>query len=175
MTGIVVVYDPESAKEQIRELARVMCHGLQRSEREGPTEQYVGSGLAIGRCRPVLINQAPQPAQNEDGTIYLVFHGELFGHEGLCRSLKQKGHAFSTDSHPEFVIHLYEEKGDAFVQELNGGFALALWDRRQQKLILANDRYGLCPLYHAQWESAYLWASAPKGRSIWLLWLTFCA
>jgi asparagine synthetase B (glutamine-hydrolysing) len=61
------------------------------------------------------------------------------------------------------VIHLYEERGDTFIHALNGGFALALWDSCQQKLIVANDRYGLCPIYHTQLGSTHLWASSPKA------------
>jgi asparagine synthase (glutamine-hydrolysing) len=163
MAGIVVIYDPLDNRERIKDSTKVMCEALWRSDREGPIEWYGDSTLGIGRCRPALINRAPQPAWNEERTIAVVFHGELFGCEELYRSLRKKGHSLSGTSHAEWVVHLYEEKGDAFVQELNGGFALALWDRPRQKLIVANDRYGLRPLYHARLGGVYLWASSPKA------------
>jgi asparagine synthase (glutamine-hydrolysing) len=163
MPGIVVVYDPADRRKDIGALVPSMCGALRRSDREGPVEWYGGPGFGIGRCRPLLVNRAPQPAWNEDRTICVFFHGELFGHQELRRSMEQAGHRFSGDSHAEFVVHLYEDRGNAFVQELNGSFALAVWDSRQRRLVIANDRYSLCPLYTAQSNGRYVWASAPKG------------
>jgi asparagine synthase (glutamine-hydrolysing) len=140
-----------------------MCQALQRSDQEGPIEWYSDSCFGVGRCRPFLINQPSQPAWNEDRTVCVFFHGELFGCQDLRRSLERKGHRFSDDSHAEFLVHLYEDRGDAFIHELNGGFALAIWDTRQQRLVIANDRYGLRPLYTAKSGTKYLWASAPKA------------
>jgi asparagine synthase (glutamine-hydrolysing) len=163
MSGIAIVYDPLNRNEEIKALVPQMCQALQRPDQEGPVEWYSRSGFVIGRCRPVLINRASQPAWNEEKTICAFFHGEIFGYQDLKRSLERKGHQFSDDSHAEFVVHLYEDRGDAFIHELNGGFALAVWDSRQQRLIIANDRYGLRPLYAAQSGGKYLWASAPKA------------
>lgn len=161
MAGIAIIYDP--ANKETQALVTQMCLALQRSDREGPVEWYSRPGMAIGRCRSLLINRASQPAWNEEQTVGACFHGELFGYQDLKRSLERKGHQFSADSHAEFVVHLYEDRGDAFIHELNGGFALALWDSGQQRLIIANDRYGLRPLYAAQCGGKHLWASAPKA------------
>jgi asparagine synthase (glutamine-hydrolysing) len=163
VSGIAVVYDPSNRNEETQALVPRMCQALQSSEREGPVEWYSRPGFAIGRCRPVLINQASQPAWNEQKTICAFFHGELFGCQDLKRSLGQRGHQFSGDSHAEFVIHLYEDRGDAFVHELDGSFAMALWDSRQGRLLVVNDRYGLRPLYTAQSAGKFLWTSAPKA------------
>ena len=163
MTGIVAIYDPSNRKEKIEALIPRMCQALQRSEREGAVEWYGGPGFGVGRCRPVLTNRAPQPAWNKEKTVCAFFHGELFGYEDLRRSMERMGHQFSDDSHAEFVVHLYKDRGDAFIHELNGSFALALWDSRRQRLIVANDRYGLCPLYTALSGGKYLWASSPKA------------
>jgi asparagine synthase (glutamine-hydrolysing) len=163
MSGIAIIYDPSNRNEEIRALIPQMGQALQQSDREGPVEWYSRPGFGIGRCRPVLVNRPSQPAWNEEKTICAFFHGEIFGYQDLKRSLERKGHQFSDDSHAEFVVHLYEDRGDAFVHELNGGFALALWDGRQQRLIIANDRCGLCPLYTAQSGGKYFWASAPKA------------
>jgi len=163
MSGVVITFDPLGRKQETEELITQMCQALQRSDREGPIERYSRPNLAMGRCRPVLINQSPQPAWNEDKTICAFFHGELFGHQDLRRRLQRDGHRFSDGSHAEFVIHLYEDSGDAFIHQLNGCFALALWDGRQQKLMIANDRYGLRPLYTAHYGGRSVWASAPKA------------
>jgi len=163
MSGVAVIYDPSNKQEQIKTLIPQMCHALRRSDRESSIEWYSRPGFGMGRCRPLLINQDPQPAWNEDKAICAFFHGEIFGYEDLQRSLERKGHRFSDSSHAQFVVHLYEDRGDTFVHELNGGFALALWDNRQQRLVIANDRYGLRPLYTAQHGDKYLWASAPKA------------
>jgi asparagine synthase (glutamine-hydrolysing) len=163
VSGIAVIYDPLDKKEEVEGLVPRMCKALKRSDREGPVEWYSGPGFGMGRCRPALVNQVSQPAWNEDRTVCAFFHGELFGHQDLQRSMKREGHQCSGDSHAEFVVHLYEDRGDAFVHALNGSFAVAVWDSRQQRLIIANDRYGLCPLYTAQSGGKYLWASAPKG------------
>jgi asparagine synthase (glutamine-hydrolysing) len=163
MSGIAIGYDLSGRDEEFTALILRMCQALRCSDREGPVEWYSRTGFGIGRCRPLLINHTSQPAWNEEKTILTFLHGELFGCQGLRKSLQRKGHQFSNDSHAEFVVHLYEDRGDAFVRELNGGFALALWDSRQQRLIIANDCYGLYPLYTAQSGGKYLWASAPKS------------
>jgi asparagine synthase (glutamine-hydrolysing) len=163
MPGIIAIVDPSNRDEETRALAPRMCEALKCSDREGSVEWYSHSGFAIGRCRPSLINQASQPAWNEERTICAFFHGEIFGYSDLKRSLERKGHRFSHDGCAEFVVHLYEDRGDAFIHELNGSFALALWDSRQRRLIIANDRYALGPIYAAQAGSKYLWASAPKA------------
>jgi asparagine synthase (glutamine-hydrolysing) len=106
---------------------------------------------------------------NETGTICLVFYGELYGHDGVWHALERKGHSLpaaavsKTPSAAATVIHLYEEKGETFIQELNGNFSLALWDSRRERLIVANDRYGLRPLYHGQVGDIHMWASSPKA------------
>lgn len=163
MSGIAVVYDPLDRQDDLAALVPSMCKALQRSDLEGPVQWYGGPGFAMGRCRPALVNQAAQPTWNEDHTICVVFHGELFGKDTQRRALQESGHQFSQDSHAEFVIHLYENMGEAFIHELNGNFAMALWDNGQRKLLIANDRYGLRPLYTALSGGRYIWASAPKA------------
>lgn len=163
MPGIAVIYDPSNGNEEIEALIPRMCQALQRSDLEGPVEWYSGPGFGIGRCRPALVNQVSQPAWNEERTVCALFHGELFGHQDLGQVLERRGHRFSDSSHAEFVVHLYEDRGDAFIHELNGSFALAVWDSREERLLLANDRYALCPLYTALSGGKFLWASSPKG------------
>ncbi|MFO0752907.1 MAG: asparagine synthetase B [Thermodesulfovibrionales bacterium] len=163
MAGLAALYDPECRREESEPAVVHMCAHLKRSDREGPVEWFSGPGFSMGRCRPALINRPPQPAWNEEKTVCVLFHGELFGAGAVRRALEREGHRFSEDSPAELTAHLYEEKGDDFVRALNGSFSLMLWDARKEKLIIANDRYGLRPLYCARRNGKYLWASSPKA------------
>jgi asparagine synthase (glutamine-hydrolysing) len=163
VTGIVVVFDPLGREESIRQLLPKMCAALQGTDQSGEIEWYVGPGIGIGRHRSGVINREPQPAWSKDGTICAFFHGELFGCRDLIRASEREAQRNTRDSYGELVIRLYQSRGDAFVQTLNGGFALALWDSRQRKLVIATDRHNLRPLYSAQSGGLYLWASAPKA------------
>ena len=129
-------------------------------------EWHVGSRFGIGRFRPALINRDPQPVWNREHTICMVFYGELHSQGADAQGTELQTRPRS-DSHrldcAATALHLYETRGEGFVQMLNGSFALALWDSREQKLIVANDRYGLRPLYHARAGTAHLWASSPKA------------
>ena len=85
---------------------------------------------------------------SEDNTIHLVFCGAIYGHQALQTQLHQAGHIFRTGSAAEILVHLYEERGDFFVREVDGSFAFALWDAGRQKLLLGRDRTGVKPLYY---------------------------
>ncbi len=101
--------------------------------------------LAIVDLRP----EASQPMLNEDGTIALVVNGEIYNFQEIRKRLEARGHAFRSRSDSEAALHLYEEEGPDFVLSLRGMFALALWDRKKQWVVLARDRYGKKPLcYH---------------------------
>jgi len=108
-------------------------------------------GIALGHRRLAIIDLAhgQQPLSNEDGTIWLVCNGEIFNYVELRADLERRGHRFSTQSDSETIIHLYEERGLDFVDQMNGQFAFALWDQRRRRLVLARDRVGIRPLFHA--------------------------
>jgi asparagine synthase (glutamine-hydrolysing) len=110
-----------------------------------------GAGAALGSRRLSIIDVAGghQPIANEDETVWTVMNGEIYNFPELRKRLEASGHRFATRSDTEVIVHLYEEHGEDFVAALDGMFALALWDERRQKLVLARDRFGKKPLLYA--------------------------
>ena len=104
--------------------------------------------LAIRRLSIIDLETGNQPLSNEAGDITLVFNGEIYNYRELCQGLLKRGHHFKTHSDGEAIIHLYEEQGPDCLRELNGMFAIALWDDRAKRLLLARDRAGEKPLYY---------------------------
>ena len=120
-------------------------------------------GLAHARLSIIDIAGGAQPIHNEDGTVQVVFNGEIFNYIELRRDLERRGHRFYTSSDTEVIVHLYEEHGAAFVDALNGQFAIALWDATRRQLVLARDRTGIRPLYYTEAGARLLFASEVKA------------
>src|SRR5436190_19224830 len=112
----------------------------------------------LGNRRLSIIDIAGghQPLSNEDGSIWTVQNGEIYNFQEVRERLEAKGHRFATRSDTEIIVHLYEEMGDEFARELDGMFAIALWDDRKKKLVLARDRFGKKPLLYAE-AAGRLW------------------
>jgi asparagine synthase (glutamine-hydrolysing) len=121
------------------------------------------AGLGFRRLSIIDVAGGHQPLTNEDGSIHLVFNGEIYNHQELRARLERAGHRFRTHSDGEVILHLYEEQGAALVDDLNGIFAFALWNPKANELVLARDHHGVKPLYYAQHDGELLFASEIKS------------
>ncbi len=133
----------------------------------GPDGQglWIDGAIALGHARLSIIDLAggAQPMGNEDGRIQVVFNGEIFNYVELRERLVAQGHRFATASDTEVLVHLYEQHGEAFVEHLNGQFAIALWDGVRRRLVLARDRVGIRPLYFTWVQGRLAFASEIKA------------
>lgn len=150
-----------------REILERMTRSLRH---RGPDEEgffFMFSGacpVALGSRRLSIIDLrgGRQPIANEDNTIHVILNGEIYNFQELRKQLESR-HTFTTHTDTEVIVHLYEEKGEACVQELEGMFAFALWDARKNKLLLARDRFGEKPLFYAHAAEAFLFGSELKA------------
>jgi asparagine synthase (glutamine-hydrolysing) len=127
---------------------------------------FVAGPAALGHRRLAIIDRAggAQPMANEDLSVWVSYNGELYNEPALRAELRARGHAFRTASDTEALVHLYEDHGPDFVGRLNGMFALALWDARRARLVLARDRMGQKPLFYAEaGDGALVFGSEPKA------------
>jgi asparagine synthase (glutamine-hydrolysing) len=136
----------------------------------GPDDEGVfvdePAGVALGHRRLAIIDLSPaghQPMANDDGTLVLVFNGEIYNFRELRQDLIARGHRFRSGSDTEVILRLYEETGPAGIARLNGIFAFALWDARRSTLVLARDHLGVKPLYYTTHGSTLAFASEVKA------------
>ena len=123
-----------------------------------------GTGLGFRRLSIIDLRAAAnQPIGNEDGSVQLVFNGEIYNFQDLRQDLVANGHVFRSNSDSEVIVHLYEELGDRAIDRLDGMFALALWDERQRRLLLARDRTGKKPLFTYTSADRVVFASEMKA------------
>jgi asparagine synthase (glutamine-hydrolysing) len=107
-----------------------------------------GAGIAARRLSIIDLAGGDQPQANEDGTLHVVQNGEIYNYRQLARELEAQGHRLATHCDTEVIVHLYEQHGLGFARRLRGMFAVAIWDGRERRLVLARDRYGIKPLYY---------------------------
>jgi asparagine synthase (glutamine-hydrolysing) len=122
--------------------------------------------VALGHRRLSIVDLSPagrQPMENEDGTVQIVFNGEIYNHEALRPRLEAAGHQFRSRCDTEVLIHLWEEEGPAMLDHLVGMFAIAIWDERKQELFCARDRLGIKPLYFVDAGGTFAFASEIKA------------
>jgi asparagine synthase (glutamine-hydrolysing) len=150
MCGIVGIFDTRGRGEPDRQLLRNMMQALLH---RGPDEggEHFEPGVALGHRRLAIIDLSTgqQPLANEDGSVIIIFNGEIYNYPPLVRELSDAGHRFRTHSDTEVIVHAWEEWGERCVDRLNGMFAFAIWDRNRETLFLARDRLGKKPLYYS--------------------------
>jgi len=125
------------------------------------TEGHVGLGFR--RLAIIDVAGGAQPMPNEDGSVWVVFNGEIYNHAKLRPWLEARGHRYRTRSDTETIVHLYEEEGERCVERLQGMFAFAVWDRARRRVLLARDRLGIKPLYYALTDRELVFASEIKA------------
>jgi asparagine synthase (glutamine-hydrolysing) len=137
----------------------------ERMVHRGPDDSGVlfepdwGVGLGARRLKVIDIVGGHQPLANEDQTVWAVLNGEIYNFNSLRNDLLARGHRFSTRSDTEVLVHLYEERGEELVHDLEGMFALAVWDNRKSRIVLARDRFGEKPLFYSELHGTLTFAS----------------
>ena len=133
----------------------------------GPDDEgyYVSGpvGLGFRRLSIIDLKSGHQPLSNEDGSIWIVFNGEIYNYQDLRAFLLEKGHVFKTRTDTEVIVHLYEEFGPACLEKLRGMFSFAVWDQNAKTLFLARDRVGIKPLYYHLTDASLVFASEIKA------------
>ena len=120
-------------------------------------------GIAHRRLSIIDLDSGHQPLSNEDGTVHIVFNGEIYNYRELRQDLVEKGHQFKTASDTETIVHAYEQYGDRCVDLLRGMFAFAIWDAARERLFLARDRFGKKPLFISHHNNGLIFASEIKS------------
>jgi asparagine synthase (glutamine-hydrolysing) len=143
----------------LRRMCDVMAH-------RGPDDDgfFIQGKIGLGMRRLSIVDLAGghQPISNEDGSIWIVFNGEIYNHRALRERLITLGHRYRSQSDTETIVHLYEEYGKDCVQHLRGMFAFAIWDARRKSLFIARDRLGIKPLYYRHTLQNFIFASEIK-------------
>jgi asparagine synthase (glutamine-hydrolysing) len=149
-----------------REIPGLVPQMLDLIRHRGPDDdgQFDDHDVHLGMVRLSIIDLSGghQPISNEDGTIHVIFNGEIFNYLELKAELEAKGHQFKTNSDTETIVHAYEEYGLAFAQKLNGMFSIAIWDTRNKTLHLYRDRFGVKPLFYSSLSNGVVFGSEIK-------------
>jgi asparagine synthase (glutamine-hydrolysing) len=164
MCGIFGFFGTDPARPADRQTLRRMGDVLTHRGPDGGGLHEDGAlGIGMRRLSIIDLKTGDQPLANEDGSIWVVFNGEIYNYRELTADLLAKGHRFSTASDTEVLVHLYEEHGEACVDRLRGMFAFAIWDRSRRTVFLARDRLGIKPLYYAQTPRGFVFGSELKA------------
>ena len=164
MCGIAGFSGPDVNQDSARPALEKMIHTLAHRGPDG-YGFHAGPGVGLAHARLSIIDLATgdQPIHDERRKVWTVFNGEIFNYVELRSMLEARGHRFYTHSDTEVIVHLYNCYGDRFVEHLNGQFAIALWDSERRRLVLARDRAGIRPLFHARGGGRIWFASEVKG------------
>jgi asparagine synthase (glutamine-hydrolysing) len=164
MCGIYGMYFADRARTVDEDRLRAMGAAIHH---RGPDESGVlvdgAFGFGMQRLSIIDLKTGHQPIGNEDGSVQVVFNGEIYNYRELARELIERGHTLQTTSDTEVIVHLWEEYGEDCVQHLSGMFAIAVWDTRSRTLFLARDRVGIKPLYYAEAAAGVVFGSELKA------------
>jgi asparagine synthase (glutamine-hydrolysing) len=164
MCGVVGIVPLDGHATPEREILQRMVAAIRH---RGPDDEgyYVASGVGLGHARLSIIDVqgGRQPIHNEDKSIWITYNGEIFNYIELRQDLETRGHRFYTETDTEVIVHMYEEYGDEFVHQLNGQFAIALWDQNRRRQLLVRDRVGILPLFYSVTADCLLFSSEIKG------------
>jgi asparagine synthase (glutamine-hydrolysing) len=164
MCGIAGYFQLESEAPPDRELIGRMVHMIRH---RGPDEYgaYLDDRCVLGQARLSIIDLSggSQPMDNEDGSIWITYNGEIFNYIELRADLEARGHRFKTRCDTEVIVHAWEEWGKDCLQKFNGQFAFALYDRKKQTLFIARDRLGIRPVFYTIHNGRFYFASEIKS------------
>jgi asparagine synthase (glutamine-hydrolysing) len=157
IAGILKARGDRVEQADLRALAAALTH-------RGPDDEgfHLDGNLGLAHRRLSILDLTPagrQPMCNEDGTVWVVYNGQLFDFGPTRRWLEERGHVFRSRTDTEVLVHLYEEKGCDLLEDVDGMFAFALWDARRRRLLLARDRIGIKPLVYAFAGGSFVFAS----------------
>src|SRR5206468_7509821 len=156
IAGFVTAGPRGDSRSVVRRMVAALRH-------RGPDDQgdCIDAQATLGACRLRIIDLpgGRQPIGNEDGTVHAVLNREIYNFRELRSRLQQRGHRFTTQSATEVIVHAYEQDGEDFVADLDGMFALAVWDGPARKLVLARDRMGEKPLYYYDGPGVFVFGS----------------
>jgi len=157
MCGITGIFDTRGNRPvDVAVLQRMNDSQHHRGPDEGSVHVEPGLGFGHRRLSIIDIATGQQPLFNEDGTVAIVFNGEIYNYQELIPELQAAGHVFHTKSDTEVIVHAWEQWGEACVQRLRGMFAFAIWDRNRQTFFIARDRLGVKPMYYAVLDDGVL-------------------
>src|SRR5712691_8643074 len=153
MCGICGIYEYGVSGPRVTETLVVRMRDTMTHRGPDDAGIYVSDDrtVGLGNRRLAIVDLSPagrNPMPNEDGRVWITFHGEIYNHESLRPALEARGHRYRSRTDTETIIHLYEELGLDFVRDLEGDFAIGLWDERARRIVLARDRIGVKPLYY---------------------------
>jgi asparagine synthase (glutamine-hydrolysing) len=159
MPGLVgIVWNNKGDEPLLDKMANSIKH-----EEWHRVDKYSDSFFGAARVSLGIFNPDPQPIFNEDKTLCIFLYGKVYEYEREVNKLRNRGHQFTVGNDTEFCLHSYEEYGKDFIKELNGSFVFAIYDVKQRRIIIANDRYGFRPLYYAMSGGKILFASEVKA------------
>jgi asparagine synthase (glutamine-hydrolysing) len=158
--GLVSTKGSPADRALVEEMSSTLFH---RGPDSGGIFAENGTAIAARRLAIIDLQTGDQPLSNEDGTVTVVQNGEIYNYRELREQLTAQGHRFRTQGDTEVLAHLYEERGPRFAEELRGMFAVAVWDAKRRRLVLARDRFGIKPLYYRFQNGSLSFASELKA------------